>query len=97
MRRILAGIRRELEVSSNALASAQRAILARQRAQFEQRIAQLQALSPVAVLERGYALVFDPSGHLLKDAAQVNAGDEISARLARGKLDAVVKKSTPEG
>jgi exodeoxyribonuclease VII large subunit len=53
----------------------------------------LQALSPLAILERGYALVFDASGKLLKDAAKVKPGDEISARLARGTLDATVKKS----
>jgi exodeoxyribonuclease VII large subunit len=53
----------------------------------------LQALSPLAILERGYALVFDASGKLLKDAANVKAGDEISARLAKGTVSATVKKS----
>jgi len=43
-------------------------------------------------LERGYALVFDSSGRLLKDAMQVNIGDEISARLARGGITATVKR-----
>jgi len=41
---------------------------------------QLEALSPVAILERGYALVFDSSGKLLKDSARVSAGDDVSAR-----------------
>jgi exodeoxyribonuclease VII large subunit len=53
----------------------------------------LSALSPLAILERGYALVFDASGKLLKDAAKVKAGDEISARLAKGMLGATVKKA----
>jgi exodeoxyribonuclease VII large subunit len=52
----------------------------------------LSALSPLAILERGYALVFDASGKLLKDAAKVKAGDEISARLAKGTVSATVKK-----
>jgi len=51
----------------------------------------LQALSPLAILERGYALVFDSSGKLLKDAAKVKTGDEISARLAKGTVRATVK------
>jgi exodeoxyribonuclease VII large subunit len=53
----------------------------------------LSALSPLAILERGYALVFDASGDLLKDAAKVKAGDAISARLAKGTLSATVKKA----
>jgi exodeoxyribonuclease VII large subunit len=53
----------------------------------------LSALSPLAILERGYALVFDASGTLLKDAEKVKAGDEISARLAKGMLGATVKKA----
>ena len=50
------------------------------------------ALSPLAILDRGYALVFDPSGALLKDAGAVKPGDEISARLAKGSLSATVNR-----
>jgi ribosomal 50S subunit-recycling heat shock protein len=35
--------------------------------------------------------VFDGSGQLVKDAAQVKAGDEIRARVARGEIAATVK------
>ena len=54
----------------------------------------LEALSPTAVLERGYALVFDAEGKLLRDAAQVGAGDEIMTRLGRGRLRSRVLIST---
>jgi exodeoxyribonuclease VII large subunit len=54
----------------------------------------LAALSPLAILDRGYALVFDASGKLLKDAGKVKPGDDISARLARGEITATVKKRT---
>ena len=54
----------------------------------------LETLSPLAILERGYALVFDGSGQLIKDAAQVKTGDEISARVARGEIRATVKKAS---
>ena len=53
----------------------------------------LEALSPLAILERGYALVFDGAGQLVKDAGLVKAGDEIRARVARGEIAAVVKKT----
>jgi exodeoxyribonuclease VII large subunit len=53
----------------------------------------LEALSPLAILERGYALVFDGAGELVKDAALVKPGAEIRARVARGEIEAVVKKT----
>ena len=58
----------------------------------DQLTGQLEALSPLAILDRGYALVFDSAGTLLKDAERVQAGDEISARLAKGSLVATVKR-----
>jgi exodeoxyribonuclease VII large subunit len=57
----------------------------------------LEALSPLAILERGYALVFDGAGQLVKDAAQVKVGQEISARVARGEIRATVKKTVAAG
>ena len=53
----------------------------------EQLSGQLNALSPLAILDRGYALVFDGSGQLLKDTSRVKAGDEISARLRKGTVN----------
>jgi exodeoxyribonuclease VII large subunit len=69
-------------------------LLLRQRGALNQLSGQLEALSPLAILDRGYALVFDSSGVLLKDANQVKVGDEISARLAKGSVDATVKRQT---
>lgn len=48
--------------------------------------ASLDALSPLGVLQRGYAIAQDASGKLVRDAAAVNAGDEVSVRLAKGRL-----------
>jgi exodeoxyribonuclease VII large subunit len=96
LRRILAGIRKELEAQAGTMVAAMRTSLLRSQSRLDQLASQLQALSPVAILERGYALVFDSKGGLLKDAAKVKAGDEISARLAQGSVTATVKKSSPE-
>ncbi len=96
-RRVLAGIRRDLASYTATLAAFMRAVLLRQRARLAQLEHQLKALSPVAILERGYALVFDSAGKLVKDSSQVGIGDEISARLARGTLAArVVKKGSSQ-
>ena len=75
-----------------ALTAAIKTRLLEGKSRLDQLAGQIEALSPLAILERGYALVFDSSGKLLKDAARVQAGDEISARLARGGLTATVKK-----
>ncbi|ADV82084.1 exodeoxyribonuclease VII large subunit [Terriglobus saanensis] len=52
--------------------------------------ARLRALSPESVLRRGYALVFDAKGRLLRNAAEVQDGDAIVARLASGEIKARV-------
>jgi exodeoxyribonuclease VII large subunit len=90
VRRMLAGIRQELASRVAALAATARTRLLRQRSMLHQLGGQLEALSPLAILDRGYALVFDSTGLLLKDAARVKAGDEISARLAKGTVTAIV-------
>ena len=52
--------------------------------------AALNALSPYATLERGFAIVRGPSGEVLRNARSVDRGDGISVRLAQGELSARV-------
>jgi exodeoxyribonuclease VII large subunit len=92
-RRRLAAMRRQLEVEMASLATATRARLLAGRAALDRRTASLEALSPVAILNRGYALVFDGNGQLVSDAARLVSGDEISVRLARGRIRARVTSS----
>ncbi len=47
---------------------------------------QLASLSPIAVLSRGYALVFDAKGGLVKRATDVQAGDLLRVQLAEGSV-----------
>lgn len=53
--------------------------------------ASLDALSPLAVLQRGYAIAQDASGKPLRDAASVNAGAQVRVRLAKGNLNTRVE------
>jgi exodeoxyribonuclease VII large subunit len=92
-RRILAGMGRELDSRTAGMVSVTREGLRQRRARLEHFLGQLEALSPTAILERGYALVFDSAGSLLLDASRVTSGEQISARLARGTLVAIVKRS----
>ena len=50
----------------------------------------LDAVSPLATLTRGFAIVTRADGTLVTDAAAVRSGEEIEARLARGALTARV-------
>jgi len=93
VRRVLGGMKKDLDARTTATVSAVRNLLLERRVRVERMDTALSALSPLAILERGYALVFDASGDLLKDAAKVKAGDAISARLAKGTLSATVKKA----
>jgi exodeoxyribonuclease VII large subunit len=94
-RRRLAAVRQQLDAQIADLSSAIHTRLLERRGILERLTASLEALSPVAILNRGYALVFDAAGSLLNDASRVHAGDEISARLARGRVRARVTASDP--
>jgi exodeoxyribonuclease VII large subunit len=50
----------------------------------------LNVVSPLATLGRGYSIVRDSDGNILRDASNVNPGDTISARVARGEMTAKV-------
>jgi len=52
-------------------------------------------VSPLATLERGYAIVTDADGKVLRDSAVLQPGDRITARLARGRAEADVVKIHP--
>ncbi len=56
----------------------------------------LHAVSPLATLDRGYAIVEDAdTGKVLVDAADATVGSDIRARLASGELTATVKSKKP--
>jgi exodeoxyribonuclease VII large subunit len=62
------------------------------RARLAVAAASLDALSPLAVLRRGYAMAQDEQGNLLLDARQAQAGDGVRLRLAEGVLRCRVEK-----
>jgi len=91
LRQQLSTQRRELVSRLQALAAATERYLMHHRARLEQASGKLHALSPVAILERGYSLLFDSQGTLVKDISQLKTGDSILARLAHGEVDARVE------
>lgn len=50
----------------------------------------LENASPQTILDRGYSMVTDKKGNVIRNETQVSAGDEIKITLAKGKLSASV-------
>ena len=92
LRLVLSGMRKELASWTAALAAVMRNVLLQHKVRADRLETALESLSPLAILGRGYALVFDSAGRLLKDARHVRIGEEISARLAHGAIRAAVTK-----
>ena len=61
------------------------------RARLEGTGARLESVSPLAVLQRGYALVSDPAGHPLTSAAAVRPGTKLRLRFADGEVGAIAE------
>ena len=97
LRRVLAGVRAELQAATAAMSAAMRNQLLQKKVRIERMGRALETLSPLAILDRGYALVFDAAGQLVKDTGQLSVGDEIRARVARGEIEATVKKLSGDG
>jgi len=53
-------------------------------------LARVRTLSPAATLERGYAIVHDADGHVVRSSTAVSVGATIAVRLAEGRLAATV-------
>ncbi|HSS21982.1 MAG TPA: exodeoxyribonuclease VII large subunit [Pyrinomonadaceae bacterium] len=70
--------------------------LERQVAESKQRFglaaASLDALSPLAVLQRGYAIAQTEEGKLLRDASNISVGDSVNVRLSKGKIKTTVNE-----
>jgi len=80
------------------LERAVRSLSAHQRlrhAQVDGLSSRLQALSPLAVLQRGYAVLRGPGGRILQSVSQVKPGDIVKARIQDGDLTAQVQQINP--
>lgn len=85
-----AAVRRRLEAATTAAAQALHLYFARRSGRLQLLEGKLSQLSPLRVLDRGYAIVQDAAGHVVKDSAAVRPGDPLAVRVARGKFRARV-------
>ncbi|MDW8281032.1 MAG: exodeoxyribonuclease VII large subunit [Myxococcales bacterium] len=84
--------REALEQLHGRLLRAERNLLAHRRHHFEGLLGRLEALSPLRVLQRGYAVAQDEAGRVLLDARSAQIGQRLWLRLASGELGCRVEE-----
>ncbi len=72
------------------LQQAMQRLLSQHKQHLAHQVAQLDLVSPLAVLQRGYSITHDSQQRVLRSSKQITVGDAISVRLADGTLDATV-------
>jgi len=96
-RQMLARVRERLQVSQTRIERSAERTVRRALARVEGLDARLKSLSPLAVLERGYALVISENGTVIRSASRLQRGERVRTRIADGEfsstVDGVFKKA----
>lgn len=87
-RMLLSSLDREMETRMEAILQEKKSLLL-------QNAARLDALSPLAVLTRGYSAVFNEKGHTVSQAAALAKGDKVTLRLSDGTAKAEILEVEP--
>jgi exodeoxyribonuclease VII large subunit len=93
----LARARHELEAIVARRDAAIRRSLEARRAQLGQLGAGMAALSPLAVLDRGFAVVVRENGDIVRDASRVSPGEHLKIQLAKGSLGVIAQGTEGAG
>ena len=100
LERTLAAARSRSETTDARLYRAAQVSLAARRASYAELRGELAALSPLAVLNRGYALVQDEQGKIIRSVELLTTNQQVATRLADGtftsQILAVQKKNKPK-
>lgn len=81
---------KSVELLRNRMMAAQNTILNQHNQQYFTLAAKLDALSPLKVLTRGYAMVLNKSGEVVRSVEQTSAGDTVEITLRDGTVSATV-------
>jgi exodeoxyribonuclease VII large subunit len=94
--RRLANSQNSLKNLNERLATSVSHRLDRQNSRLEHLAQTLNVVSPLATLGRGYAIVQDENGGIIRDAGRLETGDLVSARVATGRIEAKVTSVSPD-
>ena len=89
------GRRKALELLGNRLISAQSGAVARSRQRFVAQVSKLDAMSPLKVLTRGYAMASREDGTIVRSVSDVKPNDPIAVRVSDGIIEATVIGGKP--
>ena len=92
-RQMLARTRERLTVATTRLERSLERTLRRWTARVESLDARLRSLSPLAVLDRGYALVLDTDGAVIRSIGQITGGKRLTTRLHDGEFSSTIDES----
>ena len=84
------GRRKALELLQNRLLAAQSGTVAKNRQRFVAQVSKLDAMSPLKVLTRGYAMVAKEDGQIVRSVSDVKPKDPIAVRVSDGTIVATV-------
>ena len=95
-RQLLGRLEMEQSLLAQRLVTAMHGLLMEKRRRLELACRSLDTISPLATLQRGYAIVSQlPERRILRQAATVKPGDRVEARLAEGTLICTVEAADP--
>mgnify|MGYP003525424929 FL=1 len=89
------GRRKALELLENRLIAAQSGTVAKNRQRFVAQVSKLDAMSPLKVLTRGYAMVAKEDGQIVRSVSDVKPKDPIAVRVSDGTIVATVIGGKP--
>lgn len=81
---------KDLTLLQNRLSASQERLLAQRNQRFVSCVAKLDAMSPLKVLSRGYAMAQGEDGRVLRSVSQTELGQKITVRFSDGSVSATV-------
>jgi exodeoxyribonuclease VII large subunit len=97
LQRRIEQLRYRLDDVSNGIGQAIRLKLQNTRHTLQLLENELKGLSPIAILERGYAVVTDSDGRVVSNATALSTGDKLAIRFAQGEAETKVEKVRASG
>lgn len=82
--------RKSLELLTNRLVSAQNQNITKKNQQYIAAVSKLDAMSPLKVLSRGYAMTTNGQGKVVRSVNQIELGERITINLSDGRVSATV-------
>ena len=95
LRQIIERWKERVAYNNQAMISSIKAFLQQTDSRLQGVVGRIDALSPLAILQRGYAICRDAAGGIVKEADRMTAGERVEVILAKGRLDCLVENIKP--